>query len=94
MTVTEIVKLLAEYGIEWPGGPDNAVIKRSYANTTKKHQRKKDSWGWWLTPRVRGEAVYPSVGGYIPPGKLTKKATLYEEAALQSYVVHDDTVKE
>ena len=40
-----IAELLEKRGYSWPGGPENAKIRRTYAG---RHQRSDGAWSWYL----------------------------------------------
>lgn len=65
-----IVEGLAAWGIEWPGGPANAVIRRTRAG---RHQRACGAWSWFLWRKDEADTrAFPEVGSQWPAAVIAR----------------------
>jgi hypothetical protein len=78
-----IVSGLAAQGIDWPGGPANAVIRRTRAG---RHQRSAGAWSWflWHVNDVEG-ALFPSVGSQWPASRIARGFVASHNKAFHSW---------
>ncbi len=68
-----IVEKLIEAGIEFPGGPENAEIRRTRAG---RHQRSCGAWSFFLWCKD-GSHLYPMIGSQYPASLIAKGFTVY-----------------
>lgn len=69
----KIVELITAAGYEWPGGPANAKLCRTYAG---RNQRACGAWSWFLLPIDNTLGIFPSVGGQCPAKDVAKGPTV------------------
>lgn len=66
---SKIVELIVAAGYSWPGGGENAQIRRTFAG---KNQRDCGAWSWFLWPINNDLGIFPSVGSQVAVGELLK----------------------
>lgn len=65
----QIVAIVAKAGVEWPGGAENARVRRTYAGY---YQKSGGAWAWTLEPVDPECRAYPTVASQWPASDLVK----------------------
>ncbi len=85
----KIVTQLAEkHGVKWPGGPENADLRRTYAG---RHEKACGAWAFFLYPVDEKTTGYPAIGSQWPASVVAKGFTTWDDG---NFSLHLDPTEE